>query len=190
MNPFMATIMLWAPDFAPRQWAYCHGQLLSVASHTALFSLIGTLYGGDGRTTFALPDFRSRIPVGTGTGHGLSSYALASKGGTESAALGVNHLPQHWHSTSGLSVTIKTDSGGSTSSTPSPSADALGRLSVPPGLGTHALYNNNTPNVPLREGEITGNTDTTGNSEDHENRQPYTALHYIICLAGIYPSRS
>ena len=189
MDSYIATIILWSANFAPRGWAFCHGQTLNVMDNVPLFSLIGDLYGGDGRTTFALPDFRGRIPVGTGTGPGLSSYSLATTGGVENVTLGVNHLPEYTHFSTGLSVTIKADSNGSTSAIPSASANALGRISAP-GLSGVSLYNNLTPDVALSKGEITGSTDTAGGSTSHENRQPYTALHYVISLAGIMPPRS
>ena len=97
MEAFLATIMGWAPNFAPRGWAFCGGQILPIAQNTALFSLLGTTYGGNGQTTFALPNLFSRLPIGAGQGPGLSSYDLGQVGGTESTTLTINNMPAHAH---------------------------------------------------------------------------------------------
>src|SRR6185436_412469 len=96
-EPFIGMIVMFAATFAPRNWAFCDGQLLSIAQNTALFSILGTTYGGNGQTTFALPDLRSRVPVSTGQGPGLSNYSLGQVGGTETVTLNINQLPAHVH---------------------------------------------------------------------------------------------
>src|SRR5271157_5430691 len=96
-NPFVAEIRIFCGNFAPTGWAFCNGQILPIAQNTALFSLLGTTYGGDGRTTFALPDLRGRVPISSGQGPGLASYALGQSGGAETATLGASQLPAHNH---------------------------------------------------------------------------------------------
>src|SRR6478672_10112699 len=96
-EPFLAEIIMFAGNFAPRGWAFCQGQILSIAQNTALFSLLGTTYGGNGQTTFALPDLRGRVPVGTGQGPGLSNYDLGQVSGSESVTLTVSQMPAHNH---------------------------------------------------------------------------------------------
>ena len=105
MEPFVGEIRMFAGNFAPRGWAFCDGQLLSVSDNDALFSLLGTIYGGDGRTTFGLPDLRGRIPIHAGQGSGLSNRRLGSKGGAEQVTVTVNQTPTHthdWKATDGL----------------------------------------------------------------------------------------
>ena len=98
MQAFLSTILVWPPNFAPNGWALCAGQLMSISQNTALFSLLGTTYGGDGITTFGLPNLQGRVPVGAGQGSGLSLYNLGDNGGVESVTLGINTMPQHSHS--------------------------------------------------------------------------------------------
>ena len=97
MEPFIGQIMMFGGNFAPRNWAFCDGQILAINSHTALFSILGTTYGGDGRTSFALPDLRGRAPIGEGQGPGLSNYHLGFMGGVENVTLNVNQIPPHAH---------------------------------------------------------------------------------------------
>ena len=120
-EPFIAEIRLFAGNFAPRGWAFCDGQLLSISQNTALFSLVGTTYGGDGRTTFALPDLRGRVPVGVRQGSGLSSRNLGERGGAETASLGVDHLPPHSHP-----VSLRASSQRGDSSDPANKVPAAG----------------------------------------------------------------
>jgi microcystin-dependent protein len=96
-EPFVGEIRMFAGNFAPRGWSFCNGQLMAISQNSALFSLIGTIYGGDGRTTFALPDLRGRVPLHAGEAPGLSHYALGQRGGAEQVALSVEHLPNHNH---------------------------------------------------------------------------------------------
>jgi len=184
MEGTMAEIRIFAGNFAPRNWFFCQGQLLAISQFQALFSLLGTIYGGDGRTTFALPDLRGRVPLGPGNGPGLSSYRQGQKGGVEQNILNVTQLPSHTHNT-----VINVSSGNASSSTPTAGASIAtpgtgsGR-SFSPTLG----FDNATPNVALNPRSVTvGNT---GANQGVENRQPWSALHYIICYQGIFPSRS
>jgi microcystin-dependent protein len=162
---------MFAGNFAPRGWAYCDGQLLAVSQNDALFSLLGTIYGGDGRTTFGLPDMRGRIPIHAGSGPGLSARRLGAKSGTEAETLTVNQLSAHSHPLQG------TDQLGNT---PNPSGNA-------PAKSTAAdAYINEVPGAAMAAGAVTA----AGGSRSHSNMQPYLAIHFIIALWGVYPSRN
>ena len=169
-EPFVGEIRMFAGNFAPRGWAFCDGQLLAVSQNDALFSLLGTIYGGDGRTTFALPDMRGRIPIHMGSGPGLSNRQLGSKGGSEKVTLTTNQLPAHGHAFQG------TDQLGNT---PNPSGNALAKSTAADA------YINEAPGAAMASGLVT----ESGGSRSHSNMQPYLAIHFIIALFGIYPSR-
>ena len=190
MQAFLSTILVWPPNFAPNGWALCAGQLLSISQNTALFSLLGATYGGDGITTFGLPNLQGRVPVGAGQGSGLSLYNLGDNGGVESVNLGINTMPQHSHSaTQNLSVSLPAVTTTGTTNQPGPS--------VAPAAPTDAarnpvnIYSNATPNQNLGKPSISGTISIglTGNGLPHENRQPYLAVNYIIALQGFFPSR-
>ncbi|UWQ09217.1 tail fiber protein [Aliiroseovarius crassostreae] len=169
MEPFLAQIMLFGGNFAPRGWAFCDGQLLPISSNSALFSLLGTIYGGDGRTTFALPDLRGRAPIHAGTGPGLSPRRLGEKVGVEDVTLNVTQMPSHNH---GLMVANQPADNSR------PSADMLGRAEI--------YTSNLTSPTPLAAQSIAN----AGGGQSHENMQPSIAMNYIIALQGIFPSRS
>ena len=191
MEPFLSLIVLWAPNFAPRGWAFCNGAILSIAQNTALFSLLGTTYGGNGQTTFALPDFRGRVPVGVGQGPGLSNYDLGQVGGSENTTLTINQMPSHTHGLA-LTVTISASNAGATSNVATVSGtNTLGAL-ADPSTGNPILgYNNQPPNVALNTGAVIGGTiQPAGGSQPFSLMQPYLAINYIIALEGIFPSRS
>jgi microcystin-dependent protein len=190
MEAFISTILIWPPNFAPNGWALCAGQLMSISQNTALFSLLGTTYGGDGITTFGLPNLQGRVPVGAGQGPGLSPYNLGNNGGVESVTLGINTIPQHSHSaTQNLAVSLPAVTTAGTTNQPGPS--------VAPAAPTDAarnpvnIYSNATANQNLGKPSISGTISIglTGNGLPHENRQPYLAVNYIIALQGIFPSR-
>ncbi len=189
MNGTMAEVRLFAGNFAPRTWAYCAGQLLSINANQALFSLLGTIYGGDGRTTFALPDLRSRTAIGEGTGPGLSHFSLGERTGQAYVTLISTQIPSHTH-------TVATNLAGAVapgcSTEDATSDDPSGAYpALPPGGET--IYNSNSDgvmaNAPLA---ISGNVDclTAGGSQYHNNMQPFLAMNYIICMQGIFPSRN
>jgi microcystin-dependent protein len=173
-DPWLGEIALVAFNFAPQGWAFCNGQLLSIAQNTALFSLLGTTYGGDGQTTFALPDLRSRVPLCFGQGNGLSSYSLGGTGGLEGVTLSAGQIPAHTHS-----YTPQASASGGTAVSP---AGALWAES-PDGA---ALYKSGASNTNMAAQTI----GSTGGGQSHENRQPYLSLNYVIALQGIFPSRS
>ncbi len=170
-EPFVGEIRMFAGNFAPRGWAFCDGQLLAVSQNDALFSLFGTIYGGDGRTTFGLPDMRGRLPVHAGQGPGLSPRRLGSKSGEEKVTLTVNHLPSHTHPLRG-----STDNG----------------LDSNP-QGNHLAAS--TALQPYSETEVqdvdmAGTAVThTGGSQSHTNLMPFLCVSFIVALFGIYPSR-
>jgi microcystin-dependent protein len=168
-QPFVGEIRLFAGNFAPLDWAFCEGQLLSIAEFEVLFDLIGTTYGGDGQTTFQLPDLRSRVPVGQGTGSGLSTYVIGQNGGVESVTLTSNQIPSHRHAFVG--------SGGGGSS------PGGGLLGTPSG---DAIYTSGAVSGALAPAAVV----SAGGSQPHENRMPCVAISYIISLFGIFPSQS
>lgn len=169
-EPMIGEVQWFAGNFAPRGWALCDGQLLSIAQNTALFSILGTTYGGDGRTTFGLPDVRGRVIIHAGHGPGLSDYRLGQKGGSETETLTANQMPSHTH-------TLRGSSGSATS------ADPTGNVLA--STGRTRVYADSA-NVNMDASAIANN----GGSQPHNNIQPYTVLNCIIALQGIYPSRN
>jgi microcystin-dependent protein len=170
-QPFIGEIRIFGFNFAPRGWAFCNGQLLAIAQNTALFSLLGTTYGGNGQTTFALPNLQSRVPVHFGQGPGLSSYALGQEAGSESVTLIQNEIPAHVHT---VSPSCSTDD---------PNAGSP-KNNFPAAAGT-PIYSN-TSNAVMG----VSNTSIVGGSQPHNNIQPYLALNFCIALQGIFPSRN
>ncbi len=171
-EPFIAEVRIFAGNFAPRGWAFCNGQLLPIAQNTALFSLVGTTYGGDGRTTMGLPDLQGRAAMHPGRGPGLSSRRLGESGGAETVTLTEAQTPQHRHGDS------PSNAFGATATTGTPSNDAA-----------LAATASDTPIYgPASDLEATGTT--TGGGQPHNNLQPYLVLNFIIALIGLFPSRS
>lgn len=168
---FLGMIALFGFNYAPRGWAFCNGQLLQIAQNSALFSLLGTMYGGDGRTTFALPNLQGRVPIHFGQAPGTSQYQIGQAGGTETTTLVVQNLPPHNHPLNAVSETGET-------------SDPTGAL-----LGnTGALdkeYRISGTGVVMNANAI-GNT---GGGQPANNMQPYLVVNYCIALQGIYPSR-
>ena len=171
-DPFIAEIVMFGGNFAPRSWAFCDGQLLAISQNTALFSLLGTTYGGDGRTTFGLPDMRGRVPIGPRNGPGLSNYNIGQNGGVETVALNTTQIPSHSHAMRGTQ-----DAGDS--------SDPISRYPAAQNVGGRPVNSYNTTNL----GDM-GNTTSVGGSLAHENRQPFLAINFIIAMQGIFPSRN
>lgn len=171
MNGTIGEIRLFGGNFAPRNWAFCDGQILPVSQNTALFSIIGTIYGGDGRTTFALPDLRGRSAIGPGTGPGLPTYQAGAPGGEEQTVMTSQNLPSHNHNNS-----IKANSGENEECTPA---------NTFPGYGSMYAYEKGTNE--FLSGVVSS---PVGGGQGINNMQPSTAISFIICLQGIYPSRS
>ena len=177
-EPFIGQIIMFAGNFAPRGYAFCWGQILSIAQNTALFSILGTTYGGNGQTTFALPDLRGRVPIQPGQGPGLSPYSLGQQAGTETVTLLSTQIPAHNH-------LITASEGNGTAQTPGGGFLSAG---VVPTSGNAAVsaYRNSTDGTTLAPTSITN----TGGSQPHNNIQPYLALNFCIALEGIFPSRN
>jgi microcystin-dependent protein len=171
MDPFLGEIKLVPYNFAPTGWAMCAGQILSIAQNTALFSLLGTTYGGNGQTTFALPDLRDRIAVSRGQGPGLSDYDQGAFGGAGVVTLTPSQLPPHTHG-----VLVSSALGTS----PNPSGKHL--AGAPLGMGY--VYGP-TPADTMPSDTVV----PTGGNAPHSNRQPVLALNYIIALQGVFPPR-
>lgn len=206
MEGTIGEIRMFAGNFAPRTWAFCEGQLMSIAENNALFAVIGTIYGGDGRTTMAMPDFRGRAPIGVGQGPGLPYFPQAQRGGATQHTMSLNEMPSHTHTAQAAG------GAGSLSGT----ATAAMKVNNAEGgeLNPSGLYLGTTTSSGVYAEEATANTlaadaitvDTSGLSVDvtglnvavdHSGgslpfyiMQPYIAMHYIICLTGLFPSRN
>lgn len=172
-EPFIAEVRIFAGNFAPRSWAFCNGQLLPISQNTALFSLIGTTYGGDGRTTTALPNLQGRAPMHPGRGPGLSSRRLGEKGGTTTVTLTENQIPSHTHSEMNIN-----------------SSKAISAIPIfQKALGVNDSQHRYGP-----PGDTVSMAEPTfkqqGGGQPHNNMQPYLGLNFIIALQGVYPSRS
>uniref|UniRef100_UPI004047EBD5 phage tail protein n=2 Tax=Roseivirga sp. TaxID=1964215 RepID=UPI004047EBD5 len=195
MEGYIGEIRGFAGNFAPRTWAFCEGQLLAISSNTALFSILGTIYGGDGQTTFALPDLRGRVMIGSGQGPGLSDYREGQRGGYETVALTTSQIPSHNHSATmqGATASIPASSGSGTTDIPTPTVHlARGVTTVnfaPTPTNMYAAGTDTTLGGPI---SISGSPTigNTGGNQSHENRQPYLAINWIICQLGIFPSRN
>jgi microcystin-dependent protein len=180
MEPVIAEIRLFAGNFAPRSWAFCNGELLSISQYQALFSLLGTTYGGDGRTTFALPDLRGRVPLQQGNGPGLQPIRLGQQLGTNANVLSLSQMPSHKHG-----ATARLRATDSKADTRDPSNAALSK-----DRGT-ATYQTEAPaNVNMKADSIQTSVGYVGASAPVPNQQPSLGMNYIICLQGLFPSRS
>jgi microcystin-dependent protein len=168
-NPYIGEILLVPFNFAPHNWAFCNGQLLPIIQNQALFSLLGTQFGGNGTTNFALPDLRGRSPIGAGQGPGLTPYNVGETGGQETVTLTVNQLPAHDHPAFGsANQATMTNPSGAVWATQT-------RLTI---------YSSTTDSTHMAPSGL------TGGNQPHDNRAPYLTLNYIISLAGIFPTRN
>lgn len=175
MEPIIGQIMLFGGNFAPRGWAFCDGQLLEIASHDALFAILGTTYGGDGSTTFGLPDLRGRVPMHAGEGPGLTARKIGQRMGAEGVALTPTQMPAHGHDFLVANTPANKDD---------PTGEALGQSDIYVGV---------SPSEPATEPSVALNAKTvgeTGGSAPHENMQPTLCINYIIALQGMFPSRN
>ncbi|MBK8556064.1 MAG: phage tail protein [Lewinellaceae bacterium] len=177
MDTFIGNIMIFGFNFAPQGWAQCNGQLLAISQYTALFSLLGTTYGGDGRTTFALPDLRGRTPIGYGQGPGLSNIQLGQVGGIEQVTLITNNLPAHSHvATTNVAVTSANAS----------SEEPAGNIIATQGNNFFAAPAAGNGNM----GGVSTTVQNTGANVPFGVREPYLGLNFCIALQGIFPSRN
>jgi microcystin-dependent protein len=172
-DPFVAEIRMFAGNFAPRGWALCNGQLLQISQNTALFSLLGTTYGGDGKSTFALPNLQGRAPMHAGSGPGLSPHFLGEEAGVNSVTLLTSEMPSHSHLLLGTNARAGVGS---------PDGNVLNR-----SVGENAYQTTSTGSLVGMDPNMVG---LSGGSQPHNNMQPYLALTFIIALQGIYPPRS
>lgn len=180
MDPFIGEIIMFAGNFAPRGWALCHGQLLAISSNEALFSILGTTYGGDGRTTFALPDLRGRAPVCQGNGPGLHTVTLGQRKGIEDQYLNTNTMPSHNHV-----ALMKT--GPDTSLSDVSTGHRLAHEATD-GQNALPIYTSQAGTESMAADAI--QVDYTGAGQSFNIRNPYLGINYIIATQGTYPSRS
>ncbi|HET9638615.1 MAG TPA: tail fiber protein [Allosphingosinicella sp.] len=169
-QPYVGEIRMFAGNFNPSGWSFCDGQLLPISENETLFQLIGTTYGGDGESTFALPNLQSRIPIHMGTGPDGTTYQLAEMSGTEQETLTVQQIPAHTHP-----FFVNGDSGSA--------SNAAGAM---PATGITIYRPDQPANVPLNAGAVT----PVGGSQPHDNMQPFLCINYIISLFGIFPSQT
>lgn len=181
-DAYIGTVMMFGGNFAPRNWAFCNGQLLAIASNQALFSILGTTYGGDGRTTFALPDLRGRVPKHPGNGPGLQPVTLGEIAGREQVTLTTGQLPSHSHDGSGLTASLSCNEDDGDSNEPSGRSIGIAESGTP--------YNSASNDASFGSGTISGNTGLQGGSLPFDIQNPFLGTNYIICMFGIYPPRS
>ncbi|WP_460220694.1 phage tail protein [Psychroserpens sp. MEBiC05023] len=174
MEQYIGQIMMFGGNFAPRGWALCDGQLLPIASYTSLFSILGTTYGGDGRTTFGLPDLRGRVPIHAGNGPGINPVTRGEKLGENRVTLNVTQIPAHNHA--GLVQATNPVGRGEGTTDPTGAYPAEG--------GSYAT----AKNVKMATDSV--EISNTGGNQSHDNMQPSLGVYYIIALEGLYPPRS
>ncbi|TDW51783.1 microcystin-dependent protein [Flavobacterium sp. 270] len=180
MEGTIGEIRIFAGNFPPRSWMFCNGSSLSIANYEALYVLIGTTYGGDGVQTFNLPDTRSRVPIGTGQGPGLSNIVLGQMGGTEQVTMSVGQMPAHVHPATANPLAIPAYSGTVTSGSASNGVLA----------GLAGAYSSETPDGFLATQSASVTVAPTGGNVPFDIIQPSMAINYIICVEGIFPSRN
>ncbi len=195
-SPFIGQLLTVGFSFAPNGYATCSGQILSIAQNTALFSLLGTTYGGNGQTTFALPDLRGRVSLGQGQGPGLSTRVLGEVAGTETTTLTQLQMPAHVHSLAGATGTLNAVDVKATEQSPLPGAylargvdsapapDSIPEIYLPASAGDPATK------VPLAGVNVAGNTQFAGSGQPFSTMQPYLVVNQCIALQGIFPSRN
>ena len=177
-QPYLGQIMMFAGNFAINGWALCQGQLLPIQQYTALFSILGTTYGGNGTTNFALPDFRGRVPISMGQGLGLSYYVIGQQAGTETVTLLNSEIPAHNH-------LLSVSSASATASDPTNAIPAQINTGTPRAPNYIAAYGTAATGTAAATA-----LSITGGSQPHSNIQPYLTINFIIALVGVYPSRN
>lgn len=182
MEGTIGEILMFAGNFAPRSWAFCNGQLLPIAQNQALFSILGTTYGGDGRTTFALPDLRGRVPIHAGQGPGLSDRRLGQAGGSETNTVNAAQLPAHTHAATGTAALPALSVEGDTA-TPTNAIPAKSGMGEPD-------YSTGAGDTTMAPATVEVTVQSAGGNQPVNNMQPFLGINYIICLQGIFPSRN
>jgi len=180
-NGYLGEIRLFAANFAPQNWAFCRGQLLAINSNQALFSLLGTFYGGNGSTNFALPNLQGRALVGTGTGSGLTSYIIGETAGAATNTLISSNLPPHNHTSVTGTITMPVTSQAPNSLLPT------GNYFANDGTQKYDVQNDG---VAMRPFNVNLSVNAKGSGTPINNMMPYLVMNYIICISGIYPSRN
>jgi len=189
LDPYLGQILLFGFNFAPTGHAFCNGQILPIAQNTALFSLLGTTYGGNGQNTFALPNLRGTVPIGAGQGSGLSNYDTGEVAGQESVTLLMTEMPAHGHvfDFSQYKGTLHCHAGAGNQRDPS------GHVPATESSGATASYSDaSVPAATMNSSAVNvtgGNVGPTGGSQPHENRQPFLVMNYCIALFGVFPQR-
>lgn len=181
-EPFIGEIKLLGFDFAPKSYANCYGQLMPINQNAALFSLLGTTYGGNGQTNFALPDLRGRMPIGQGTGNGLSSHSMGEMSGYSNITLLTANLPAHNHPANGITVNTPVSNGGG--DTASPQGAFLANN------GSEVFSSVATSGANYGALSVSGNTGASGSSVPFSVMNPYLVMNYSIAIYGIFPSRN
>jgi microcystin-dependent protein len=181
-EPFLGEVRIFGCNFPPRGWAYCWGQLLPISQNTALFSILGTTYGGNGTTNFALPDFRGRVPLGQGQGPGLSSYVIGEQAGSETVTLISTELPAHNHTTDTRNVPTSADNYTNVPTT----GYFVSRFLYHSSSAARAWKPASAPATTLHPNTL----QPTGGNQPHNNMQPYLALNFCIAYEGIFPARN
>lgn len=188
-QPFIGQIIMFGGTFAPRGWAFCNGQLLAISSNQALFSILGTTYGGDGETSFGLPDLRGRAAMHAGSGPGLTPRPLGQRAGVQDTTLTVNNMPSHNHPASSVANCVVGPGNTNVASANFWSKDfggQTGTYNSGPADGTMASNTNNLP----ADNAVTTTVENTGSGQAFNNMQPYQVTNYIIALEGLFPSRN
>ncbi len=175
MDPFVAEIRIFPFNFAPKGWAFCNGQIMSISQNTALFSLLGTTYGGDGKSTFALPNLQGAVPMSAGQGNGLSQYFLGEFSGTDAVTLLTSEIPNHNH-------TVQQDFDNNNASATSPANAVLVNAGT-----TFTFSVSSTPQLQIMNPAMVS---VAGGSQPHNNLMPYLTLNYCIALQGVFPPRT
>lgn len=174
---YISAMAIFGFNFPPKNWAYCNGQIISIASNTALFSLLGTTFGGNGQTTFALPNLQSRVPIGMGQGPGLSPYSLGQNGGEANSTIVASQLPAHSH---------PFNVNNSTANLATPNTNSAIGLATDINGDAQTLYSTSVPNIALSANAV----GLAGGGQAHNNQQPYLGLNISICLFGVFPARN
>jgi len=187
MEPFIGQIIMFGGNFAPRGWSFCEGQLLSIAQNDVLFSILGTTYGGDGRTTFGLPDLRGRVAMHPGTGPGLTPRKLGQRGGSEFNILNVTQLPSHAHIATGQ---IKGANIEGATSVPTDGYLAKAKVPISRSEVVDANIYSDTATTYMATDGVVVTVGNTGGNGRINNIEPFLAVNYIIAMQGTYPSRN
>lgn len=191
-NFYIATIMLFGGPFEPRNWKFCNGQLLAISEFQAMFSIIGNIYGGDGRTTFALPDLRGRAPIGMGQGPGLSHIEQGHIGGAETTTLTEAEMPVHTHEAALHNGTIAAASGSADTGNPGDAVLAQTDITSRNVGDIKGNIYTSEADTTMKSGSVSGDVEVgnSGGNQPFDNRDPWLGMNYIICIEGIYPSRN